>query len=46
MDLFIQPCLIEEDLTTAAVIKKGDHFRDNFQLDGFHDFPPRNNNQL
>jgi hypothetical protein len=38
MDLFIEPCLIEEDLTTSTGIKKGDHFGDNFQPNGFHHF--------
>jgi len=41
MKLPVKPCLIEEDLTTAAVIKEGDHFRDNFQLNGFHVFSPK-----
>jgi len=40
MDLLIKPCLIEEDFATAAVIEESDHFRDNFQLDGFHVFSP------
>jgi len=39
MKLVIQSSLVEQKIAGTAVFESGDQPRNNFQMNGFHDFP-------